>query len=365
MADHQATSAVSAQLSEESSQAVASSPTPAATSAIAPIEAEDEEDTNSLLDGYESGTDGSSNASTSLTSSVRDYNWENQRRYHKYREGRYVVPNDELEQDREDMKHALVVNICGGALHSAPLEHPQKILDIGTGTGIWAIEMGDAYPEADITGIDLSPIQPDFVPPNVHFLVDDAEEEWLYPDDSFDYIHLRHMAAFFKDWPKLLSQAYRVLKPGGWIEFQDLCWRMSCDDGTMAPDYSPARMISLIEEGMATWGFELLAAEKHSERLKAAGFVNEVCDAKKIPIGPWPRDKELKIIGSYTRAVAYDGLQGITMRPLTKGLDWTPSEVEVFLIGVRKELMKTSSHVYTYYHSAIAQKPLAESKEAS
>ncbi|KAK1992170.1 TAM domain methyltransferase [Colletotrichum falcatum] len=334
--------------------------------ATAPIEADGAEDANSLLDGFESGADLSSNASTSLSSSVRDYNWENRRRYHKFREGRYVVPNDELEQAREDMKHALVVNICRGALHSAPLKHPQKILDIGTGTGIWAIEMGDAYPEADITGIDLSPIQPDFVPPNVHFLVDDAEAEWLYPDDSFDYIHLRHMAAFFKDWPKLLSQAYsRVLKPGGWIECQDLCWRMSCDDGTMAPDYTPAKMISLIEEGMATWGFELLSAEKFPERLKATGFANQAHEVKKVPLGAWPKDEELKTIGSYTQAVLYDGVQGITMRPLTRGLGWEPSEVETFLIEVRKDLMKTWSHVYIYYHTALGQKPLAESTEAS
>ncbi|KAK1593813.1 TAM domain methyltransferase [Colletotrichum navitas] len=358
MADHRATPPASALLSEESSQAVAPSPTTAATSAIPPIEADSTEDTNSLLDGYVSDADHTSNTSTSLASSVRDYNWENRRRYHKYREGRYMVPNDELEQDREDMKHALVVNICGGALHSAPLKHPQKILDIGTGTGIWAVEMGDLYPEADITGIDLSPIQPDFVPPNVHFLVDDAEVEWVYPDDSFDYIHMRHMAAFFKDWPKVLSQAYRVLKPGGWIEFQDLCWRMACDDGTMAPDYSPAKMISFIEEGMATWGFELLSAERLPERLKAAGFVSQVHNVKKIPLGAWPKDEELKTIGSYTRAILYDGLQGITMRPMTKGLDWTHSEVEIFLVGVRKDLMKTSSHVYTYYHTALGQKPL-------
>ncbi|KAK1959903.1 methyltransferase [Colletotrichum sublineola] len=225
--------------------------------------------------------------------------------------------------------------------------------------------VGDAYPEADITGIDLSPIQPEFVPPNVHFLVDDVEEEWLYPDNSFDYIHLRHMAAFVKDWPKLLSQSYRVLKPGGWIEFQDLCWRMSCDDGTMAPDYSPAKMVSLIKEGMATWGLDLFAAENHPEQLKAAGFVNQVHDVKKIPLGPWPKDKELKIIGSYSRAVIYDGVQAITMRPLTRGLGWAPSEVEVFLVGVRKELMKTSSHVYSYYHSVLGQKPLTQSAEAS
>lgn len=39
------------------------------------------------------------------------------------------------------MKHAMVVNLCGGRLHFAPIgENPQNILDMGTGTGIWAIE---------------------------------------------------------------------------------------------------------------------------------------------------------------------------------------------------------------------------------
>jgi hypothetical protein len=89
-------------------------------------------------DGYE--TDGASSASTSVTSSIRDYAFENSRRYHKFQEGRYQFPNDDLEQEREDMKHAMVVHLCNGKLHFAPLDNPQTILDIGTGTGIWAID---------------------------------------------------------------------------------------------------------------------------------------------------------------------------------------------------------------------------------
>jgi len=89
-------------------------------------------------DGYE--TDTNSASSTSLSSSVRDYVFENNRRYHKFKEGRYLMPNDEPEQEREDMKHAMVVNLCNGRLHAAPLDNPQRIIDIGTGTGIWAID---------------------------------------------------------------------------------------------------------------------------------------------------------------------------------------------------------------------------------
>lgn len=156
--------------------------------------------------GYES--DRASFASTSLSSSARDYLYENGRRYHRFREGRYNFPNDEAEQDREDMKHACVKMLCQ-QLYFAPLDerNVQNVLDIGTGTGIWAIEMGDQFPSANVVGIDLSPIQPDWVPSNVHFVVDDAESEWLYPDDHFDYVHSRHTVMAIKDWPKLYKQA--------------------------------------------------------------------------------------------------------------------------------------------------------------
>ena len=95
---------------------------------------------SALESGYASDTLGSS--STSLSNSVREYAFENGHRYHKFREGTYNFPNEESEQDREDMKHALMVNLCQ-RLHFAPLgENPQHILDMGTGTGIWAIESG-------------------------------------------------------------------------------------------------------------------------------------------------------------------------------------------------------------------------------
>jgi hypothetical protein len=85
-------------------------------------------------------SDAASSSSTSVSSSVRDYVFENNRRYHKYQEGRYLLPNDEPEQEREDMKHAMIVSVCDGQLHLAPVSDPQRILDIGTGTGIWAID---------------------------------------------------------------------------------------------------------------------------------------------------------------------------------------------------------------------------------
>ena len=79
--------------------------------------------------------DVASTATTSVCSSVRDHVFENNRRYHKFKEGRYLLPNDNEEQQREYMKHALVLHLCGGKLHLAPLDRPKKILDVGHGHG--------------------------------------------------------------------------------------------------------------------------------------------------------------------------------------------------------------------------------------
>jgi hypothetical protein len=82
--------------------------------------------------GYES--DAVSAASTSISCSVRVFAFENGRRYHRFREGRYNFPNDDVEQEREDMKHIMLTMLCQ-QLHFAPIGlNPQEILDIGTGT---------------------------------------------------------------------------------------------------------------------------------------------------------------------------------------------------------------------------------------
>lgn len=70
-------------------------------------------------------------------------------------------------------------------------DNPQRVLDVGMGTGIWAINFAGRYPGAEVIGADISLIQPSWVPPNIKFVIDDCLLQWTWPDDHFDFIHIR------------------------------------------------------------------------------------------------------------------------------------------------------------------------------
>ncbi|KAM5346559.1 hypothetical protein ACJ41O_009564 [Fusarium nematophilum] len=311
--------------------------------------------------GYES--DRLTSASTSVESSIRDYMYENGRRYHRFREGAYNFPNDDVEQEREDMKHAMVKLLCNQKLHFAPIgEHPQEVLDIGTGTGIWAIEMGDQYSSANILGIDLSPIQPDWLPPNVRFMVDDAESVWLHPRNHFDYIHSRHTVMAIRNWPQLFQRSLEHLKPGGWMELQEIHHypHSASHGGIVSPEAHPvAQYWSLITQGLAALGvnFHAAAGGALATKMREAGFINVTERVFHVPLGTWPRNKVLKTVGLYWRTILTDGLQAIALGPLTRGLGWEREQVELLLMNVRRAYSDNSALLYMPMHIVYGQRP--------
>jgi len=247
-------------------------------------------DASSVFDDYYSDT---SSYTASLLSDVKNYAYENGRRYHSYREGHYVLPNDEQEQDRQDLLHHVRNLVLNGALFRAPVgKHLQRVLDIGTGTGIWAIDFADSFPSAEVIGTDLSPIQPSWVPPNLQFLVDDAESAWLYSANRpFDFIHARDLGGAIANWPRLLRQAYEHLRPGGWIELQEFEVTLRSDDESLRLAPTLCEFLGRLHEASEAFHRPMNIAEGHRQRLIEAGFEDvrdEVYKVRPFPLSDLP-----------------------------------------------------------------------------
>ena len=310
------------------------------------IEAHDFDDSRS--DSGDSGYVETICSTASIRSSIFEYEERHGRTYHAFHAGKYMVPNDEGEQERMDIHyHALRLSI-GNKLFHAPVDVLTRILDVGTGTGIWAMDVADEHPEVEVIGFDLSPIQPTYVPPNLQFEVLDADESWGYRENSFDLVHTRLMNGFsLKSWPHFYRNAYECLRPGGWVENQEFDCHVLSDDNTVAED-------SKVQEWVRLWnqGAEMAGAtgrcdpNRMAQQMRAAGFVNVKISEYKMPIGPWPKDKQLKEAGAYGLVALLDGMQGLSLKIFTDCLGWSNVELEVFLAQVRTELKSKSVHSY-------------------
>ncbi len=52
------------------------------------------------------------------------------------------------------------------------------------------------------------------------------------------------------------------------------------------------------------------------------------------------------MLGMWEQHNLLSGLEGMTMRLFQQALGWTEAEVQVFLVGLRKDLMNTKYHTY-------------------
>ncbi|KAK3905094.1 hypothetical protein C8A05DRAFT_31090 [Staphylotrichum tortipilum] len=331
-----------------------------------------EADTNAL--GDDSDADSAVSAgdlsdTTSVLSSIYKFREENGRTYHSYKadESAYFLPNDEVRLTVYsymfiNLQHNICMRMQDNELFISPAgkDKPLKrVLDCGTGTGIWAIEFADEHPEAQVVGVDLSPIQPSFVAPNVEFFIDDLEAEWNY-HTKFDLIYGRLLTGSIRNWPKLIAQAFDNLNPGGYLELCESINPIQSDDGTLKDDSAILRWNRMLVVASEKLGASLNSGRSYKQQLLDAGFEDVTQVEYKWPLNAWPKDAKYKELGTWTFVNMISGIQAVSLMLFTNILGWSAEEVEVLLVDVRKEAKNKDIHAYWPVYVVYGRKPEAE-----
>ncbi|EQK98866.1 hypothetical protein OCS_05417 [Ophiocordyceps sinensis CO18] len=300
---------------------------------------DDDDDVDSAI-----GDGASINSSTaSLNDSIYDYRNIHGRTFQSSKTTEYWGPNDDRQNNGLDIAHHFITMLKGDRLFDAPLASPpSKVLDVGTGTGIWAIDMADAYPSAEIFGTDISPIQPTWVPPNCVFHIEDAQLD-------------------IGDWAALYRQVDVALVPGGWLENFEFNITLHSDNPEVRdnPDHIFKRWAKVFFEAFDRIGKTArIGIPGHmSKLLKEAGFVNVVEKTYQVPCGGWSSDPMLKSVGIYNLAFLEESLEGFALFMLKEIMGWEYVEVQMFVLEMRRAIRNTKIRPFYVLTNVYAQKP--------
>ncbi|GJC84016.1 secondary metabolism regulator LAE1 [Colletotrichum liriopes] len=247
-------------------------------------------------DDSQSEVSNTASSTTSLSSSILQHRIENGRTYHRYKDG--------TPPCNEDAKVG-------------------RVLDVGSGSGSWAIDFGDLHPEAE----------------------------------PFEYIHSRFMTASIRNWEEYIKKCYDNLTPGGYLELQDADVMPRSDDDLLPKDAAIIEYVNLLKEVSKKLGREYVEVSSLKNMMIEAGFLDVEMRMYKWPHNEWPKDPRYKKLGFWTQENFGSALEAICMAPFTRVLGWTRDEVNVFLVQVRKDLKNKSYHAYSPVYCIVGRKP--------
>ncbi|PVF94110.1 hypothetical protein CPB86DRAFT_800707 [Serendipita vermifera] len=140
----------------------------------------------------------------------------------------YHLPFDETEWRRLENQNVALMVAMGGiypcpevveAILSPSDGQTKHIIDVGCGTGSWAIEMAHRFPHASVLGVDVvpSPVNPAVLPSNVQFEICNVNFGMSRFYDRYDLVHVRCIGGGMTDMDRTIVELQRCLKPGGML----------------------------------------------------------------------------------------------------------------------------------------------------
>ncbi|KAL9025398.1 MAG: hypothetical protein Q9196_005772, partial [Gyalolechia fulgens] len=275
-----------------------------------------------------------STKSVSLSGSVFDQVLENGRAYANQC---YYMPCDEQEQTRLAITHQCFMSILNGqrSFQTIP-RSARRILDVGTGTGDWAIAVAERFPNAEVIATDITCFQPTNVPPNVFFEIDDAQEEWTYAE-PFDFIHIRGLSGAFRDWTTVYKEAFKHLQSNGILEVADF-------DVVQMTEQIPDSYLSIYNGACRSAaersGSSIGLDHMKKTTIEGAGFSFAKTRSFDVPLGTWASDPRKKVAGKMALISMLEGLEATSIRLLTQHSGFKPEDVRDLCEKVKEELMR-------------------------
>jgi SAM-dependent methyltransferase len=262
----------------------------------------------------------------------------------------YFLNTDEDDVKRLDQLQEVITDMFGG-LYTAPLKKDKihGVLEVGYGSGAWAIDMAKAFPQARVFAFDIrtNPISMDRVPSNLIFQRCDLSKGLPYMSKSFDFINQRMvgLAAKPDQWPGIFDEFYRVLRPGGWIEMKEV--NAECKNSGPITE----RMFGLLKSMATVRGMDMSLLGTFDVLLKNAGFT-KVTKSNKVHqlMGSWAGKNGIGMLNQAKFVVS-------TMEPLAVQVGLCqPGEIQPLIDQWEEECNRLKT--YQLIHTYTAKKPV-------
>lgn len=232
---------------------------------------------------------------------------------------RITNTNSQAEAQNESLKwHHEAMRLCLGGLYPCPevvrsvlapvVGRTKRILDIGCGNRIWALEMAQEFPHTEVWGWDRPQVQEMWtgeVPNNCRFETAPNYDFLENYEDKFDLIHMRFVAGGCTQFSKTMEDIQTSLRPGGLFILIDSTGDLLYEDGVslvqMKSSQHPEgirlqRLFYEVRHASVSMGFDENAMRSTlQEGMWGPDFSRLIdCGAEEVlfPIGPWARSSD-------------------------------------------------------------------------
>ncbi|KAI8063712.1 uncharacterized protein B0P05DRAFT_590246 [Gilbertella persicaria] len=274
----------------------------------------------------------------------------------------YLRPSNQAdrrkEKDRQQRLHYLLKLIWKG-IYRPNLKDPSVIVNWCCGVGLWNMEMATLFPNTRVIGVDFKEatlLNSHYGLPNLEFkyvvIHDRITGLESFEPNSVDYFMMRDcwlMNAPVYKWDNVLKEAYRILKPGGFIQIEEhSLYLMSKSSGIRL-------LNTYFENFFAELQVDRRISTKLENHLLTAGFIDVDRRSIAIPLGEWGSTECLRETGYLARDLIERRIRGLRRWVCdTNGI----SEEKFDAVTTQvMEIELNNQPSYIDWNSYIAQKP--------